>query len=91
MTDGVVSDKPVYGFLLTRPSRDVTKIAPKDSSAEQISTHTSLAGRDVNHPFHKNKSHISTHTSLAGRDYWEEKSTNPTIISTHTSLAGRDG
>ena len=34
-------------FLLTRPSRDVTLPDPAHGPTADISTHTSLAGRDV--------------------------------------------
>ena len=55
-----------------------------------ISTHTSLAGRDVAYLAVKYRLLISTHTSLAGRDSELGSFADDAIISTHTSLAGRD-
>ena len=56
-------------FLLTRPSRDVTVILPDCVVYIQISTHTSLAGRDAVVDAEKeDHAIISTHTPLAGRD-----------------------
>ena len=55
-------------FLLTRPSRDVTKQAGCYTGWEWISTHTSLAGRDPRKVLDFFVDRISTHTSLAGRD-----------------------
>ena len=59
--------------------------------AYQISTHTSLTGRDCSG--HKNGNillRISTHTSLTGRDLAGAGSQVGMTISTHTSLTGRD-
>ena len=39
-------------FLLTRPSRDVTFFDPATNRLNNISTHTSLAGRDPLSPHH---------------------------------------
>ncbi len=58
--------------------------------ALQISTHTSLAGRDQALVDIGKAMPISTHTSLAGRDSITANIINIIIISTHTSLAGRD-
>ena len=56
-------------FLLTRPSRDVTLTDIDLEIVMEISTHTSLAGRDDEaHREEMAKMTISTHTSLAGRD-----------------------
>ena len=55
-------------FLLTRPSRDVTEAYLKKQELAQISTHTSLAGRDRKMEGAADTAGISTHTSLAGRD-----------------------
>ena len=55
-------------FLLTRPSRDVTTVMRHTPVERQISTHTSLAGRDAKQKAEKADKKISTHTSLAGRD-----------------------
>ena len=55
-------------FLLTRPSRDVTVLNGNTYKVIEISTHTSLAGRDYHASVHHIFIHISTHTSLAGRD-----------------------
>ena len=56
-----------------------------------ISTHTSLAGRDISNHSSANSSQISTHTSLAGRDGSAiDRAAELGNISTHTSLAGRD-
>ena len=56
-----------------------------------ISTHTSLAGRDLKSRSSRSRSFISTHTSLAGRDVTGADVAEIMDISTHTSLAGRDG
>ena len=55
-------------FLLTRPSRDVTRLCKFCSSSFSISTHTPLAGRDQNRQGDLISCDISTHTPLAGRD-----------------------
>ena len=57
-----------YKFLLTRPSRDVTKQLRDKILISLISTHTSLAGRDAIALAVEQEKEISTHTSLAGRD-----------------------
>src|SRR5699024_5242888 len=77
-------------FLLTRPSRDVTCARPMLTVLFEISTHTSLAGRDFYSYFITPRNGISTHTSLAGRDIWHHVIHYFSVISTHTSLAGRD-
>ena len=79
-----------WTFLLTRPSRDVTTTVDTSAEAMLISTHTSLAGRDIYGWRHRDTGRISTHTSLAGRDWAMNSKTYAQIISTHTSLAGRD-
>ena len=56
-------------FLLTRPSRDVTYSRQCCELDAYISTHTSLAGRDLRGTCGNMCSAISTHTSLAGRDW----------------------
>ena len=56
----------------------------------QISTHTSLAGRDDELSQALKELQISTHTSLAGRDQAQYVQAPLDTISTHTSLAGRD-
>ena len=55
-------------FLLTRPSRDVTALLDVFDLRFDISTHTSLAGRDCTGVIFVPIFNISTHTSLAGRD-----------------------
>ena len=56
-----------------------------------ISTHTSLAGRDLRKRDGVDVTEISTHTSLAGRDFSDSRiMATVAYISTHTSLAGRD-
>ena len=55
-------------FLLTRPSRDVTALSNNPPDNITISTHTSLAGRDIFCIVLICIFRISTHTSLAGRD-----------------------
>ena len=56
-------------FLLTRPSRDVTAVFMDSKLFDSISTHTSLAGRDIIRSYKIIIMFmISTHTSLAGRD-----------------------
>ena len=55
-----------------------------------ISTHTPLAGRDVNIGAYAVNVWISTHTPLAGRDYYKFHQFHDQYISTHTPLAGRD-
>ena len=55
-------------FLLTRPSRDVTETCNVKTGTCTISTHTSLAGRDLCTECALMAIVISTHTSLAGRD-----------------------
>ena len=77
-------------FLLTRPSRDVTDMAFGETNNYEISTHTSLAGRDRSMVSVFRDSTISTHTSLAGRDEKRNILLEPVPNSTHTSLAGRD-
>ena len=58
-----------YEFLLTRPSRDVTDSSNRANLLIRISTHTSLAGRDITLEITDGgMTAISTHTSLAGRD-----------------------
>ena len=81
-----------FKFLLTRPSRDVTEADyPNGSWRNKISTHTSLAGRDLKALQEENAQlKISTHTSLAGRDKRIVGNGVLWGISTHTSLAGRD-
>ena len=80
------------GFLLTRPSRDVTAIWTEMCGAINISTHTSLAGRDA----------IQTALCVALRLFLLTRPSRDVtttaqdragsrLISTHTSLAGRDG
>ena len=56
----------------------------------KISTHTSLAGRDITYGIELPGERISTHTSLAGRDSNGDIIHFVEDISTHTSLAGRD-
>ena len=60
----------IFEFLLTRPSRDVTERVLYLRFRLLISTHTSLAGRDVWFDEMKDQLTISTHTSLAGRDFF---------------------
>ena len=79
-----------FGFLLTRPSRDVTNVYCYYTDYTGISTHTSLAGRDTAGRILSSGYAISTHTSLAGRDDINELICDIKNISTHTSLAGRD-
>ena len=55
-------------FLLTHPSRDVTTLKRNFGIAHMISTHTSLAGCDLDRSAHSVSIWISTHTSLAGCD-----------------------
>ena len=55
-------------FLLTRPLRDVTGIKLNLTGVCRISTHTPLAGRDLNLFQLILAQVISTHTPLAGRD-----------------------
>ena len=58
-----------YGFLLTRPLRDVTERGDDYDNAAVISTHTPLAGRDrLPLSLSAPALPISTHTPLAGRD-----------------------
>ena len=45
-------DTPQFEFLLTRPSRDVTKKVRCHNRQIYISTHTSLAGRDMKNGGH---------------------------------------
>ena len=81
----------IWSFLLTRPSRDVTYYPAGDVKNVNISTHTSLAGRDpATAKEFSEYEYISTHTSLAGRDEICESDYIRYTISTHTSLAGRD-
>ena len=77
-------------FLLTRPLRDVTIFQRRRFVIFNISTHTSLAGRDKKRLVYERYGIISTHTSLAGRDGSVERRIRKDAISTHTSLAGRD-
>ena len=57
-----------------------------------ISTHASLAGRDLLRALVLGHGRISTHASLAGRDNRIEAARGELArnISTHASLAGRD-
>ena len=57
----------------------------------KISTHTPLAGRDVQGVNAAIALGISTHTPLAGRDDRLHGAGHKGRISTHTPLAGRDG
>ena len=66
--DTVGAVMQIVVFLLTRPSRDVTKWRIPISLIFHISTHTSLAGRDKICQKLGMDLDISTHTSLAGRD-----------------------
>ena len=59
-------------FLLTRPSQDVTDIDLGWLIKAYISTHTPLAGRDIDCRSDCAGCNISTHTPLAGRDYEPE-------------------
>ena len=68
----------------------MTKAFVEYMSAFNISTHTSLAGRDANAADSVVAIRISTHTSLAGRDQQAILKSDSDFISTHTSLAGRD-
>ena len=77
-------------FLLTRPLRDVTGLAIHFKDAQNISTHTPLAGRDAPLKKKRIQIRISTHTPLAGRDIFFCSFFQLVIISTHTPLAGRD-
>ena len=56
------------GFLLTRPSRDVTYTQISEHMLSRISTHTPLTGRDMGRGGFDNRGSISTHTPLTGRD-----------------------
>ena len=56
-------------FLLTRPSRGATAMAYKVFRVAFISTHTPLAGRDLQGSHWHRSLSISTHTPLAGRDH----------------------
>ena len=79
-----------WSFLLTRPSRGAT-ISPRWLTPfQKISTHTPLAGRDLDVYGYAVNEHISTHTPLAGRDYSATERGRRIVISTHTPLAGRD-
>ena len=77
-------------FLLTRPSRDVTRKGQKQVTKKLISTHTPLAGRDSIALLIIALTSISTHTPLAGRDFMITGIVITIKISTHTPLAGRD-
>ena len=57
-------------FQLTRPLRGATGTKLQTFSANLISTHTPLAGRDQNGRTVVHHAKISTHTPLAGRDFW---------------------
>ena len=57
-------------FLPTRPLRDATVTLYRDFDGKTISTHASLAGRDLLIDDCKAQGIISTHASLAGRDAW---------------------
>ena len=78
-------------FLLTRPSRDVTREREQLVAAWRISTHTSLAGRD-GALIARRKSKALFLLTRPSRDVtftaWQDG--GATQISTHTSLAGRD-
>ena len=68
----------------------MTEAYLKKQELAQISTHTSLAGRDEGLGEFECTGKISTHTSLAGRDDRYIDAYTGICISTHTSLAGRD-
>ena len=70
--------------------RDATINMAVDWRYKPISTHASLAGRDMYESQIKDYIKISTHASLAGRDRREEHGERYSTISTHASLAGRD-
>ena len=55
-------------FLLTRPLRGATDGRRRICERAAISTHTPLAGRDINSQGETIDFRISTHTPLAGRD-----------------------
>ena len=79
-------------FLLTRPSRDVTKFASLKSVWHNISTHTSLAGRDLS-VFRDLLLSITFLLTRPSRDVTRIPFfpvADFRAISTHTSLAGRD-
>ena len=67
----------------------MTQEETKGDCIIEISTHTSLAGRDIIGFIHIYMVYISTHTSLAGRDAAGYTAHGRSAISTHTSLAGR--
>ena len=78
-------------FLLTRPSRDVTKIWIRNARAKGISTHTPLAGRDLLF-FFKLSYFLEFLLTRPSRDvtYCINQQGRTARISTHTPLAGRD-
>ena len=59
-------------------------------TAETISTHTPLTGRDDVNSEYPFVMHISTHTPLTGRDGEKMNDFITLDISTHTPLTGRD-
>ena len=87
-TEGI--EPPSLTFLLTRPSRDVTRAV--QTGKLKIKFLLTRPSRDVTSDEGHNKleNRISTHTSLAGRDCTLPWKVNTSYISTHTSLAGRD-
>ena len=81
---------PALQFLLTRPSRDVTRF--QHLTGLQDVFLLTRPSRDVTKPALPVicTACISTHTSLAGRDGDPGAVHEGDQISTHTSLAGRD-
>ena len=77
-------------FLLTRPSRDVTRNT--GTGHKKIKFLLTRPSRDVTASLFCvfNASQISTHTPLAGRDHLSKVFYRLYNISTHTPLAGRD-
>ena len=87
----IQGDKDLAPFQPTRPLRDATMEHVGLYIGGGISTHASLAGRDLYMPRLFCVFRISTHASLAGRDEMSTRGIKLKSISTHASLAGRDG
>ena len=77
-------------FLPTRPLRDATLYIHLAGVCINVSTHASLAGRDVRRAGRTAQHPVSTHASLAGRDPRPPRGEVQPRVSTHASLAGRD-
>ena len=75
-------------FLLTHPLRGATGLHNNGDVDYEISTHTPLAGCNIDNPSNTVLTSISTHTPLAGCNLFSVDWIYHVKISTHTPLAG---